>query len=115
MRLTVMGQMIKGMKTELKADNKCPTATVLASMEKHLESIKWNLWHGNVLHAMQRIDDLDDDIEMLEEIPANKKKLRKAIKELHSYIIVNQAFIPNYDNRVTVTMKRFPRRSSNRR
>ena len=100
MRLTVMRQMIKGMKNELKPDNKCPEITsILADMEKHRESIKWNLWHGNVMHAMQRIDDLDDDLEMLEENPANKKKLRKAVKELHSYILANQAFIPNYGDR----------------
>jgi hypothetical protein len=52
MRLTVMGQMIKGMTAELKPYTKClETTTVLADMEKHLESVKWNLWHGNVLHG----------------------------------------------------------------
>jgi hypothetical protein len=100
MRLTVMGQMVKGMAAELKPEKRRPgTATVLADLEKHLESTKWNLWHGNVLHALQRIDDLDDDLEMLEENPANKKKLLKAIKEFRSYIEANQAFIPNYGDR----------------
>jgi hypothetical protein len=100
MRLTVMGQMVKGMSAELKSDNKHPeTATVLADLEKHLESTKWNLWHGNVLHALQRIDDLDDDLEMLQENPANKKKLLKTVKEYRSYIEANQAFIPNYGDR----------------
>jgi hypothetical protein len=100
MRLTVMGQMVKGITAELKPDTKCPeTATVLADMEKHLESVKWNLWHGNVLHALQRIDDLDDDLEMLEENPANKKKLLKAVKEFRSYIEGNQVFIPNFGDR----------------
>jgi hypothetical protein len=55
-------------------------------MEKHLQSIKWNLWHGNVPHALQRIDDLDNDLEMLGENPANKKKLLKAVQEFHRYI-----------------------------
>jgi hypothetical protein len=100
MRLTVMGQMVKGMTAELKPYTKCSeTATVLADLEKHLESVKWNLWHGNVLHALQRIDDLDDDLEVLEENPVNKKKLLKAVKELRSYIAANQAFIPNYGDR----------------
>ncbi len=100
MRLTVMGQMVKGMMAELKPNDKRPeTAAVLADMEKHLESLKWNLWHSNVLHALQRIDDLDDDLEMLEENPANKKKMRKAVKEFRSYIEANQAFIPNYGDR----------------
>src|ERR1039457_2167347 len=100
MRLTVMGQIVKGMLAGLKSDNKySETATVLTDLEKHLESLKWNLWHGNVLHALQRIDDLDDDLEMLEENPANKKKLLKAVKEFRSYIEANQAFIPNYGDR----------------
>ena len=61
-----------------------------------MESVKWNLWHGNVPHALQRIEDLDDDLEMWEENPANKKKLEKAVRELRSYIEANQSFIPDY-------------------
>lgn len=100
MRLTVMGQLVKGMTAELKPDDKRPeTAAVLADMERHLESLKWNLWHGNVSHTLQRIDDLDDDLEMLAENPANKKKMRKAVKEFSSYIEANRAFIPNYGDR----------------
>lgn len=100
MRLTVMGQMIKGMVTELTPGRARPeTTAVLSDMEKHLESVKWYLWHGNVPHALERIDDLDDDLEMLEENPANKKKLRKAVKELHTYILAKQSFIPNYGDR----------------
>ena len=88
------------MSAELKSDNKHPeSATVLADLEKHLESTKWNLWHGNFLHALQRIDDLDDDLEILKENPANKKKLLKAVKEFRSYIEANQAFIPIYGDR----------------
>lgn len=100
MRLTVMRQMIKGMTAELKPDDKHPeTAAVLADLERHLDSLKWNLWHGNVLHALQRISDLDDGLGMLEENPANRKKLEKAVREFQSYIEANQAFIPNYGDR----------------
>jgi hypothetical protein len=99
-RLTVMRQMIKGMTAELTPGDKCPeTATGLADLEKHLESVKWNLWHGNVPHALQRIDDLDDDLEMLEESLANKKKPEKAVREFRTYIGANQVFIPNYGDR----------------
>jgi len=84
----------------LKPDNTYPeTAPALADMERHLESLKRKLWHGNVPHALQRIDDLDDDLEMLEENPANKKKILKAVKEFRSYIWANQSFIPNYGDR----------------
>ena len=71
----------------------------MASLDKNLESVKWNLWHGNVPHALQRMDDLDDDLETLEENPQNKKKLRKAVTELRGYIMANDAFIPNYGDR----------------
>jgi len=82
MRLTVMGQMVKGMVAELKPVKQHPgTATVLAELEKYLESTKWNLWHGNVMHALQRIEGMDDDLDILEENPTNKKKLLKAVKE----------------------------------
>lgn len=100
MRLTVMGQLVKGMGTELKPDGRYPLTTdILASLGKNLESAKWNLWHGNVVHALQRMDDLDDDLETLEENPQNKKKLEKAVKELRGYISANEAFIPNYGDR----------------
>ena len=97
---TVMGQLVRGMKAELKPEDKYPqTPTVLANLEKHLDSVKWNLWHGNVPHALQRMEDVHDDLEMLEENPANKKKMQKAVKEIRGYSGANQAFIPNYGDR----------------
>ena len=100
MRLTVMGQMVKGMVGELGPSDGYPaTAALLADLKKHLESIKWNLWHGNVPHALQRIDEVDDGLEMLEKNPANKPKMLKAVREFRGYIVANQAFIPNYGDR----------------
>ncbi len=100
MRLTVMGQLVKGMFTELKPDDRYPlTPGALASLDKNLQSVKWNLWHGNVPHALQSMDELEDDLETLEENPLNKKKLEKAVTELRGYIMANEAFIPNYGDR----------------
>src|SRR6185369_8936022 len=62
---------------------------LLADLKKHLESIKWNLWHGNVPHALQRIDEVDDGLEMLEKNPANKPKMLKAVREFRGYIVAN--------------------------
>jgi hypothetical protein len=50
---------------------------------------------------------------VLEENPANKKKLLKAVKEFRSYIEANQAFIPNYGDRTDMA-RQFQLRSSNR-
>ena len=100
MRLTVMGQMIKGMTAELNPGHKRPeTAAVLVDMEKHLESIKWNLWHGNVPHALRRIDDLDNDLEMLGENPGKGEETAKGSTRIPPLFISNQAFIPNYSDR----------------
>jgi hypothetical protein len=55
--------------------------------------------NGDVLHALQRIDDLKDDLEILKENPANKKKLKKAVREFYHYIEANQAFILNDGDR----------------
>lgn len=101
MRLTVMGQMARGLAAEQKT---CASPTeskidVVSTLEKHLESLKWHLWHGDVFHALQRVDDLEDDLETMEEDPPNKKKLLKAVQELGRYIWANQAFIPNYGDR----------------
>lgn len=54
MHLRVMAQLVKGMHLELKADDSYPlTPGTLASCDKNLEIVKWNLWHGNAPHALQ--------------------------------------------------------------
>jgi hypothetical protein len=106
MRLTVMKQMIKGMITELASQKKTKkeadeseNADVPARLLKQLESIKWHLWHGNVTEALARIHDLDDDLDIWEENPTNKKKLLKLVHEFEIYIRANGSFIPNYGDR----------------
>jgi hypothetical protein len=93
-----MGQMIKGLAAEFEPDS-AGTTSVVASLAEHLKSLKWNLWHGNVYRAFQRVADLEDDLEAIEENPANKRKLLKAVQEFGSYIDANQDFIPNYGDR----------------
>jgi hypothetical protein len=98
MRLTVMGQMIKGLAAELEPES-VGTKPAVALLAARLESLKWNLWHGNVYRAFQRVEDLEDDLEAIEENPLNKRKLLKAVHEFGSYIDANQDFIPNYGDR----------------
>jgi hypothetical protein len=103
MRLTVLGQMTKGLATEgdspsepadEDADRLDP-----AAIDKQLESLKWHLWHGNVYRALQIVEDLEWDLESQEERSERAKKLLKAVGEFHHYIEVNQASIPNYGDR----------------
>jgi hypothetical protein len=92
MRITVMGQMAKGLAprevTEAGSD-----------VERQLERVKWYLWHGNVFRALQGLEDLSMDLDDIEPVTEGLKKLRKAVHEFRGYIAVNKPFIPNYGDR----------------
>ena len=105
MRLTVVGQMAKGLALE-----QVPLAQVgeeeeelvrldVFALQKQLESLKWHLWHGNVYRALQIIEDLECDLDAPEERTERAKKLLKAVSEFRHYIEANGAFIPNYGDR----------------
>jgi hypothetical protein len=88
MRLTVLNQFAKGL---VHSD---PTSG--KELEKHLESTKWYLWHGNVEKALDRIEEcyfiaIDDEIKY-----HNKKKLIKHLEEFQTYIENNSYLITNY-------------------
>ena len=88
MRLTVMMQMTRGLEnTELKE--------LILPM---IESAKWYLWHGNVVSALEKIEDgwcfLDTEMPTLKEL-----KLQKAVKDFQIYIENNAAMITNYGER----------------
>jgi len=106
MRLTVMTQMAKGMITELASQKKTKkeaheiaSIDVPARLLTQLERIKWHLWHGNVMEALEQTCRLDDELEIWEENPTNKKKLLKLVREFETYIHANGGFIPNYGDR----------------
>ncbi len=91
MRLTVMNQFAKGL-----GDESCEARV---SALKELDSIKWYLWHGNILEVREHVGylemELDGDIITGECV----NKLRKALSEFYTYIERNQAMIPNYGER----------------
>ena len=105
MRLTVMGQMAKGLATETKiavepaADDKGDEPLKVEDVGKSLESLKWNLWHGNVYRAQQLIEGLEWDLEPTGESSEKAKKLLKAVREFAHYLMANREFIPNYGDR----------------
>jgi hypothetical protein len=91
MKLTVMGQMNKGMQ-------KMEARELMNDVEKQLDSLKHHLWNGNITQALRLIDYLQlilrDDTMSLE-----RKKLLKAVREFGGYIATNQQFIPDYGDR----------------
>jgi len=104
MRITVMKQMAKGLanehKTPAEATDSAPAeAPAPKSIEKELQSLKWNLWHGNVERALERIEDLQWDLEFTLGKSENQNKLLKQLREFDTYIRNNQDYIPNYGER----------------
>src|SRR5262249_50974227 len=91
MRLTVMNQLAKS----IAADDQPNLST---KIEKDLERLKWNLWHGNVHKALQIVEDLELALD-LEENSQEQRKLLKAVREFGTYITANRTFIPNYGDR----------------
>jgi hypothetical protein len=103
MRITVMKQMAKGLAkaTQPSADRGGEPAAGLEgkSIEKELQSLKWNLWHGNVERALERIEDLQWDLELTAGEAENRTTLLKQLGEFNGYIQNNREFIPNYGER----------------
>lgn len=95
MRLTVMGQYAKGLPAQPGEDGQVDRAEA----EKGLERIKWYLWHGNVVRALDRIEGLAFLLDGEAHQPGSWKKLAKAVEEFHTYIHANAGFIPNYGER----------------
>src|SRR5262249_45448920 len=71
----------------------------LAKLDDELERIKWYLWHGNVFRALQVLEGVQWELEDLDEEVRASRKLARTIAEFHTYITVNEAFIPNYGDR----------------
>jgi hypothetical protein len=67
-------------------------------VDKGLGRLKWNLWHGNVTGAINRMEELDEMLETAAE-SENQRKLQKMLAEFRRYIESNRAFIPNFGER----------------
>jgi hypothetical protein len=93
MRLTVLGQMIKGAWAD---------AATVAIKAAALDRIKWLLWHGNASAAIDDIECLEDDVAGdLEENPTStaQRKLATTLNELATYLTNNAGHIVNYGER----------------
>jgi len=105
MRLRVMGQMAKGLVNEVNMMSAQEPLTEAGEeldtvdIGKQLERVKWFLWHGNVVRALDTIEDVEDELDLLPQDGESRKKLLKAVREFRGHIEANQNFIPNYGDR----------------
>jgi hypothetical protein len=69
MRVTTMSRMAKGVRTEGYPE-------LSADLEEVLEHLKWNLWHGRVLPALEIVDELAYALEVEGASPEHRKLLK---------------------------------------
>jgi hypothetical protein len=91
MRLTVMGQYVKGLAHNREAE--------AAEIERTLKRIKGFLWNGNTREALICARDLEEDLDEIETDYSGMKAFRKNAAEFHIYITRNAHTIPNYAER----------------
>src|SRR5712692_880978 len=113
MRLTVLGQLTKGvalrpevtgkkkMQPRFEQDEEEPSPSIptLEELEHQLERIKWYLWHGNVFRALQVGEDLEEDLDLPEQKNVTIQKMLQAVREFNGYITANEHYIVNYGDR----------------
>ena len=93
MRLTVLGQMIKGAWAD---------AVTVETKVAALDRIKWLLWHGNAADAIDDVECFADNVAGdLEANPtsASLRKLATTLNEFGTYITNNMGHIVNYGER----------------
>ncbi len=104
MRITVLQQCARGLtpvKTTDAADERC--------LARRLESTKHYLWHGNSAVALERLDEIEGDLDSWggedddEQHPRSERdaatRMGKYVRELITYISHNAASIVNYGER----------------
>jgi hypothetical protein len=98
-RYTLAKGLAKATQPSADRDGEPATGPEGKSIEKDLQSLKWNLWHGNVERALERIEDLQWDLELTAGEAENRTKLLKQLGEFNGCIRNNREFIPNYGER----------------
>jgi len=99
MRLTVLTQTAKGVPQTIGEGEE--QYELRPTVLKQLESIKWYLWHGNTFQALNRLQELEMDLDaaVFENKNESVRKILKGVEELHTYVERNQKFVPNYGER----------------
>jgi hypothetical protein len=99
MRLTVLLQTAKGVPEKMNEGEE--QYELRSKVLEQLESIKWYLWHGNTFQALNKLQDLEMDLDAAacDSKNENIPKLLNGVEELHTYVERNQSFVPNYGER----------------
>jgi len=91
MRLTVLQQQAKALQADRPDEG--------SAVSKQIASVKYLLWHGNVDEALDRIDNLFMDLDLISRQSAPADQLAAGISDLRTYIGNNRESIPNYGER----------------
>jgi len=121
MRLRVMGQMAIGLLNEQNMTSAQEPHTEAGEeldtvdIGKQLERVKWFLWHGNVVRALETIEDIEDELDLLPQHGESRKKLLKAVGEFRGYISKRTKTSSQIMGIVIGTERRFQRPSRSQR
>src|SRR6202035_106521 len=87
MRITVMKNMAKNLKwaQDLMEESEGEEPPLSTRVTAELDRMKWFLWHGNVVRALESVEELEDLVAAREPTDDNSK-LEKAVEEFHTYI-----------------------------
>ncbi len=93
-RLTVLASVINGK----------PAAAELEThdqdrLSEWMDSVKWRLWHGRLIGAIERLQDMLERMERLCKGKPTIKRMLKHATELQGYLQNNSDSIPNYGER----------------
>jgi len=91
MKITVLGQFVKGI-AHL-------DALAAARLEEDLARIKWKLWHGNPIEALELIDRFENDVSDIGVDYPNLRKFEVLAREFGVYIASNAESLINYGER----------------
>src|SRR5262249_8119854 len=91
MRLTVLQQQTKSLQAEREGNG--------AEISKQIESVKHLLWHGNVDEALERLESLFLDLDLIRKHSAPAEKLAAGIGEFENYIRNHREAIPKCGER----------------
>jgi hypothetical protein len=93
MRITVLQQLTKSLRADVAGEIDSPV------WSRRIDSVKHLLWHGNVAEALDRMEELLTDLELISAPSLAIEKLTVGLNELETYIRNNRQFIPNFGER----------------